>query len=293
MYKFVKNFFNGLAMGVVEIIPGISGGTIAIILGFYDNLIYSINNITKNFIRSMIFIFPILLGIATGILVFSSIVSFFITYYSLPTMLFFMGLLSGIIPSMYSRTVENNNRYNLKDILLIILPVLLLIFISNLTEPKVMNPDEFIDTINLNFMIYIFVSGILASAALVIPGTSGSFVLLLLGVYPLVTYSISSIRLLLIDITNVELILNIVKVIVPLGIGMVIGILFMSKIIERLLKNYYRETYLIILGLLLGSVYALFKEPTMYQSGVSKVFIFIGVVTFFLGGISSFSLGKR
>jgi putative membrane protein len=129
--------------------------------------------------------------------------------------------------------------------------------------------------------------------ALVIPGVSGSFVLLLLGVYPLATHSISSIRFLLADITNTDLLWSIGKVLVPLGIGVIIGGLSMARLIEKLLKNYYRVTYLIILGLLLGSVYALFKEPIVFRSGISAIIILIGFATFLLGCIVSFSLGRK
>jgi putative membrane protein len=87
--------------------------------------------------------------------------------------------------------------------------------------------------------------------------------------------------------------LDICKVMGPLGIGIIIGALSTARLVEKLLKNHYKITYLIILGLLVGSVYVLFQEPTVYQSGVSASTAVPGAVTFLLGCIISFYLGKK
>jgi putative membrane protein len=142
-------------------------------------------------------------------------------------------------------------------------------------------------------MIFIFFAGLLAAAALIIPGISGSFVLLLLGIYPLVIYSLSTIRLFLADVTNTPLLLDICKVMGPLALGIIIGGLSMARLIEKLLINYHRTVYSIILGLLAGSICVLFMDPIVYKSGISAIIIAIGVVMFALGCVLSFILGKK
>ncbi|MCL2762748.1 MAG: DUF368 domain-containing protein, partial [Treponema sp.] len=179
------------------------------------------------------------------------------------------------------------------EILLIVLPFVLLVALSFIRTTSVSDPEEVIQSIGIPFMIFIFFAGILAAAALVIPGISGSFVLLLLGIYPLAIYSISSIRIWLADINDITLLLNICKVLGPLAIGVIIGGLSMVRLIERLLKNHHKVVYSIILGLLLGSVCVLFKDPIVYKSGISAIIIIIGIVTFSLGSVLSFMLGKK
>jgi putative membrane protein len=142
-------------------------------------------------------------------------------------------------------------------------------------------------------MFFLFLGGMMSAAALVIPGISGSFVLLLLGIYPLAIYSISAIRALIADITNIALMLNICKVLAPLGLGIIAGGLSMIRLIEELLRNYHKIVYLIILGLLSGSVCVLFMNPIVYKSGVSVILFLIGIAALSLGCVLSFIAGKK
>lgn len=293
MTKHLRNFLNGLAFGITETVPGVSGGTIAIILGFYDELISSVNHFTENYRKSIRYFIPLLLGMATGIVVFSSITNYFLTNHSFPTMLFFIGLVTGIVPLVYSKVKTPGRMFNPKELLLIAIPILALALMSNLKTASITSPAEVIDSITVPFMFFILVSGIVAAAALVIPGVSGSFVLLLLGIYPLAIFSVSNIRYWLLDITNTGLMLDICKVLVPLAIGVLIGGITMARLIEKFLKSYYKAAYSIILGLLIGSVCVLLKDPIVFQSGVTTPAVVIGVVTFAAGCVLSFSLGKK
>jgi len=293
MLKAVRNFFNGLAFGITETIPGVSGGTIAIILGFYFELIEAINHFTDNIPRRLGFLVPLILGVAAGVLLFSSIINFLLANYSFPTMLFFIGLIAGIIPHIFSKAKEDSRRFRFKEILLIAVPFLFLVTISFLKGVSVTDPAEVINNINVPFMLFIFFAGIIAAAALVIPGISGSFVLLLLGIYPLVIYSVSSIRFFLTGVSDTALLLNVCKVLIPLAIGVIIGGLSMVRLIEKLLKNHSKIVYSIILGLLFGSVCVLFKDPIVYRSGISAIIIVVGALTFSIGAVFSFKIGKK
>jgi len=227
------------------------------------------------------------------VILFSSIINFLLANYSFPTMLFFIGLIAGIIPHIFSKVKKEDRRFRFKEILLIAIPFLFLVIISFLKSASITNPAEVIENMNVSFMIFIFFAGIIAAAALVIPGISGSFVLLLLGIYPLAIYSVSSIRFLLTDISNTALMLNICKVLIPLAIGVIIGGLSMVRLIEKLLDNHARVVYSIILGLLLGSVCVLLKDPIVYKSGITTLVIIVGAVTFSSGAVFSFVIGKR
>ena len=299
MLSSIRNFINGLAFGITQIIPGLSGATIAIMLGFYFELLEAINCFFKDIRKNLKFLTPIFIGMIAGIIIFSSIVNFLLTNYSFPTMLFFIGLIAGILPHIYARVREDGTsgrRYEklkIKNIVFIAIPFIILVIASFLQEASVTSPAELVDNIGIPFIIFLFVTGVLAAAALILPGFSGSFVLLLLGVYHLAIYSISSIRHLLLDFSNITLMLNIIKVLLPMGLGVIVGILSMAKLIDKLIKNYNKLLYTIIFGLLLGSIFALFREPIVYQSGVSALAIVIGVVTFVSGAVLAYVLGKK
>ena len=293
MRNIIKNFFNGLAFGITEIIPGVSGGTIAIILGFYFSLIEAINHFTEDLRKNLKFLIPVALGTITGIVFFSSVINYLLANFSFPTMLFFIGLITGIIPHIFNKVKEKGKSLKPIEVVLIIIPFTFLLIISSFKNASITDPHEVVSSMNALSVVFIFFSGILAAMALVIPGISGSFVLLLLGIYPLAIYSVSSIRFFLADISNTALLLDICKVLIPLAIGMIIGGLCMVRLIEKLLKNYSEIVYSVILGLLSGSVIVLFREPMVYKSGVSSGFIAAGVITFALGCVASFWLGRK
>ena len=156
MFKDLRNFLNGLAFGITETIPGVSGGTIAIILGFYNELIETVNHFTEDYRKYLRFLFPLIIGIAAGILLFSSIINFLLANFSFPTMSFFIGLIAGIIPHIFSKVKEQGQRFKPKEILLILIPFLLLLVISGLKGVSVTNPEEVINNIDVPFMIFIF-----------------------------------------------------------------------------------------------------------------------------------------
>jgi len=293
MIKIIRNFFNGLAFGVIQTVPSISGGTIAIILGFYFDLIRAINHFREDSKKHLHFLIPLFLGTAIGIVLFSSLVNFFLENHSFPTMLFFMGLIAGIVPHIFSKIREDGQKLGIREILLIILPLPILLLMASFRGESITDPAEVVSTITIPFMLFIFFAGILAAAALVVPGISGSFLLLLLGIYHVVIYSVQSIRVFLGDITNTELMLDIFRVLGPLALGIIVGGLSMIRLIEKLLEKHQKPVYSVILGLMVASFVVLIMEPMVYRSGVSVLIVVIGIATFSLGCVASFNLGKK
>jgi len=284
------------------IVPGASGGTIAVILGFYSQLIDSVNNFTKDKRKHLRFLIPFLLGVAGGVIAFASIISYLLANFSLPVMLLFVGMIAGVIPSICKTALSEPSQRNsdnppklnkFRQIALVAISAVILGAISHIRYTPTYAPAEIIAGIGAPFMIFLFFAGIIAAASLVTPGTSGSFVLLLFGVYHVLTYSVSSIRHLLADITNLELWIEICSVMLPFTAGVIIGGVSMAKLIGKLLNDYPRTIYPIILGLMLGSVYMLFRDPVMYQSGVTATLVIIGIVSFVVGFAVSFLLGQR
>jgi len=282
-----------MAFGITQIVPGVSGGTVAIILGFYDRLINSINNFRKETKKSLRFLIPLALGIVLGVLMFGSLVSYLLAHFSFPTMLFFIGLIAGIIPLIFEKVRTKGKRLTYRDVLLVVVPAVLLMVISYIKPDGTADPAEMLASVNLPMMFLIFLAGVIAAAALITPGVSGSFVLLMFGIYPLITYTIAQIGPWLAEPSNTALLLDILRVGVPLGVGIIIGGLATARLIGHLLENHQHKVYSIILGLLVGSVYALFNEPMVYQSQMSGWLIAVGVVMLGLGGLISFMLGRK
>ncbi len=275
----ILTFIKGIIFGIANIIPGVSGGTMAVVLNIYDKLIFSINNFFKNPKETLPFLLTLLLGAGCGIVFFSSIISFGLTNYSLPTTMLFAGLVTGSIP-LIGKIATEEKGFNPSYLIFTFVAFLVVFFMSNQKEvTSLVNQDQ--------SYVYLFLCGVIASSAMIIPGISGSFMMILLGVYPIMLASISSLKDLILNPTNFTLMTEILQVLVPIGLGIIVGVLITSKFIEFLIKKYKSQTFFVILGLIFGSLYALFVDPLTYQSGVTTMMILLSVVTFILGVLIS------
>jgi putative membrane protein len=297
MLKDIRNFVNGAVYGITLIIPGVSATIRAIILGFYDELLSTLNHFREDTRKNTRYMAMFLFGIAAGSVVCSSIISYLLANYSLPTMLFFTGLLAGIVPFIFLKTKSTAKESALKmaprEIALAIAAMLALFALSRLVDDPTVNPTEAISAINPTLVFFVFFAGILNGATLVIPGLSGAFILLIMGLYPLVVYSISSVGTFLGDMGNLLLLRDICMILLPFGIGGLIGCLFMARIMEKLMRNFLEAVYAVILGLVLGSIITLLSNPLVYQSGTSTMPIIAGLITFCVGCTTAYILGKR
>ena len=178
--EYIKLTIKGFIMGIANIIPGLSGGTIALILGIYEKFIHSINNLFKDFKNNIKFLLPILIGIGISILTMSNVIDYSYKNFAVATTLFFMGLITGGVPMLYSK-VKNKKKSKL-NILIIILTFSFVIFMA--FANKIFDYQT-ISFANMNILSYIIllIVGMIASATMIIPGVSGSLVLMLLGYY--------------------------------------------------------------------------------------------------------------
>lgn len=286
--KFFFGFLKGIFIGLANIIPGVSGGTIAVILGIFDDLIDTINNFFRDIKKNLGFITPIMFGILFSFLFFSSILELCLKKYSLPTNIFFVGLVFGSIPVIYKKAIKNGVKKNY--FLYTLLSILIVILASNFNNDSV---TQINNNLSFIFLLKIFLGGLLAAIAMIIPGISGSFVMVLLGIYPTVINSVSNISRCLLNLSDKNLLIRTGAIIFSLGLGLFLGILLISRLISVLLEKFYSETYFCILGLIIGSIYGIFASPMTYQSGINNFMILISVISFFVGAIISYFLGER
>lgn len=286
-------FLKGIFMGVANIIPGVSGGTLAISLNIFDSLIWSINNLFKDFKKSMNFLLPVFLGIGFGILAFSSLIEYGLENYSFSTSMLFVGLIVGSIPLIYKKATEKGSTttdYVLAVVVFLALSIFSIqSFRSNSASTSMLVPS----TSTFVSVLRFFFIGVIASSAMVVPGISGSFIFMVLGVYNQIISSISNLLEYLKDLSNVSILFDSLYVLVPTGLGVVVGIFLISKIVGVLLEKAQTKLYFVVLGLIFGSVFAMFCNPATYISGFNTFGIILGAIFFGIGVIISRKLGGK
>ena len=231
--KKINLFFKGILIGIGKIIPGVSGSVLAITLGLYEDIIKSLSRIFK--IRSISFLFPIFLGIIISIILGSKVILYFLNKYYFITMMFFIGLMSGGIKPIYKEIKDKQNK---KNIIIMTIPIILFLVL-----------DIVIKNINIKVefnYLNIFFLGVIEAITSIVPGISGSAIMMMFGVY-------NNILLMFTSISYID------KLIIFI-IGIIIGIIFTSKIINYYLSNYKVETYYCIFSFCIFSIFIVFRN---------------------------------
>ncbi|PKI06251.1 DUF368 domain-containing protein [Staphylococcus xylosus] len=271
-----SNLWKGFAMGTTDLVPGVSGGTIALLLGIYDDFIRSISGIfSKRFWESLKFLIPIGLGMVIAIGVLSKLINYLLSTHTVPTMFFFIGLIGGIIPYLL-KTSKFKQTFSTLHYILLVLGIVIIVVITLLNNGDKHAGETL--TLNSGLVIKYFIAGVCASSAMLLPGISGSFMLLVFGVYGTVMFAISEFM---------SLNFAAIPILLTVGFGVICGFLFSSKLIQYLLSYYTFLTYALIIGFVVGSLYAVFP-------GLPGTFItwIISIITLILGFIISYKLGK-
>lgn len=289
--KFILDFVKGIFVGIANIIPGVSGGTMAVSMGVYDKIITSLNNLIKKFKKSFITLLPLMLGMVVGIAAFSFIIPYCLNNYSFQTCMCFTGLIIGGIPEivMYAGNAlkENNKKLSPAHIIAFVLLMAVAIWMA-LANPSGAGAKS-ID-ISFAMILRLFLYGIIAAATMVIPGVSGSLVLMLLGYYSAIMGTISSFILAL-KAFDFSALLNSVLILLPFGIGCVLGILLISKLITWLLNKAPSITYCAILGLITASPFAILYK--MKNPSYTPLSIIIGILLLIGGAAFTYFFSKK
>ena len=254
------NFIKGFILGIANVIPGVSGGTMAVSMGLYELILSSIGNFFKDIKGNFIKLLPIILGILVAIVSTSKLVTYALTNYKAQTLCLFIGLIFGGVSLIMRKIKGKGSKTNYLIFFVIFFFVISLNFLkTGLIE---------ISFANMGIIDYLLllVMGFIASSAMVIPGISGSFILMVLGYYDKIIYTVST-------ITDFSKLGSNLLILVPFGIGVIIGIVFMAKLITNLIKKYETKTYFAIMGFVLSSVVVLLLQLTDFK------FTFINVAT--------------
>ena len=267
-------FLKGMAMGISDLIPGISGGTIALLLGIYKDFISSLKSINyKSFIYlvrldfkklnnqlNLCFLLPVFFGILSSIFIFSSLISFLLLDYKVLLFSFFFGLIFFSSIKLIS-SLKPSSTLDFLTVFVGLVIGLSFFFVSSLSSS--------------NSIFSIFLAGFIAISAMLLPGISGSYILLILGKYEFMLDSISS--------------FNWINILI-FSLGAISGILSFSKMIHYLLKNYYRSTIFFLSGLMMGALNKVWPWQLDNKIVLPEGDILIPFIIFVISGIISYNL---
>lgn len=281
--KFLKDILKGVVIGVANAIPGVSGGTMMVSMGVYDDIIYCITHLFTQIKKSILILLPYFIGMAIGIVGLAFSIKSLYANFPFQTSMVFIGLIIGGVPMLYEHIKKTSIK--LGHILLFVaffISIIAMEYFGGSGKDVVLSADPV-------SMVKILLIGILAAATMVIPGVSGSMMLMILGYYNPIINAITDF------ITSLakrdwSTLLNICASLIPFGIGVVIGIFAIAKIIELLLAHFESHTYCAILGLVTSSPIVILMGTNMQNMNIAV--IITGVIGLVVGTLVARQLGK-
>ncbi|MCM1091132.1 MAG: DUF368 domain-containing protein [Butyrivibrio sp.] len=280
----IKSILKGMVIGIANIIPGVSGGTMMVAMGIYDKLIHCITHLFSEFKKSVLFLLPIAVGMGIAIVASSFGLEYLFANFPIQTNLLFIGLILGGLPAIWKNVKGNSIKAG--HILSCLVFFALVAGLAIVGEREGAAADLSFNVINV---AKLFGVGVIASATMVIPGVSGSMILLLMGYYnPIITCISDFIRSLL--ALNVDGILQGFGVLVPFGIGVVVGIFAIAKLVEIIFEKAPLYAYWAIIGLIVASPIAIIAMGSF--PGITVLGVVTGVVALAAGVVVAMKLGE-
>lgn len=280
----IKNILKGMVIGVANIIPGVSGGTMAVSMGIYDKLIHCITHLFKEFKKSVMFLLPIFIGAGLALVGLSFLIEKMFEMYPLQTNFLFIGLIVGGLPAIWGKVRGNSIR--LGHIVVFLLFFAVVVGMAAVGEAE--GNAVVLDT-SAGSLIKLFFVGVIAAATMVIPGVSGSMILLLMGYYTPILETITFfIRALIVfDIHGMT---TGFCLLAPMGIGIVIGIFGIAKLVEIVFEKFPLYAYWAIIGLIVASPVAILLLSTI--PAITVVNVLTSIVTLAVGTVVALKLGE-
>ncbi len=273
----IKRFLKGMVIGIANIVPGVSGGTMMVAMGIYDKLIHCITHLFSEFKKSVAFLFPIAIGMLVAIAASSFGLTWLFENFPIQTNLLFVGLILGGLPAVWKRVKGNSIKAG--HIAAGLLFFALVAGMAAMGESEGTAVDISFSILNVLKLTGV---GVIASATMVIPGVSGSMVLMLMGFYHPVLNAIKDFFAALLQM-DIDGILAGCGVLVPFGVGVVIGIFGIAKLVEFIFERFPLYAYWAIIGLIVASPIAIllmgtFPAVTVLSAVTGVIALAVGIV---------------
>ena len=280
----IKNILKGMVIGIANIIPGVSGGTMMVAMGIYDKLIHCITHLFSEFKKNVLFLLPIAIGMLIAVIGGSFGIEYLFTNFPIQTSTLFIGLIIGGLPAIWKNVKGNSIKFG--HIIAFLVFFAIVAVMAVIGEKEGTSADL---TFNLVNSLKLLGVGVVAAATMVIPGVSGSMMLMLMGYYnPIISAINDFIRALVAFDWNG--IMQGVGVLAPFGIGVVVGIFAIAKLIEIIFSKFPLYAYWAIIGLIVASPIAIIAMGTF--PAITIVHILTGIVTLVIGFVIAMKLGE-
>lgn len=251
------NVVKGIFIGAGAIVPGVSSGVLCVIFGIYEKLLDAVLNFFKDIKQNIKFLFPIALGVGIGVLLFSNMLNYLLYEFPIQTKSIFIGLINGTIPSLI-REVNEKEAFKPQNVM-----YLLIALAIGIITVVLENRMHIITNVDNMSIMYLVMCGAIMSVGIVVPGVSSTIILMLLGVYSVYLQSVANLYL---------------PVLIPLGIGLILGSIIVMKLTKKLLEMYYSQTFYSIIGFTIGSIFVLLPQGmTMIEQVLCVLCIILGV----------------
>ncbi|MBR5227842.1 MAG: DUF368 domain-containing protein [Clostridia bacterium] len=281
--KVVLDILKGVIIGIANVVPGVSGGTIAVSMGIYEDIIYALNSFIKTPIKAIKLIWKYALGMVLGIACSIFGIVYLFEVAPIPTSTLFVGMIIGALPSLVPKvegeelTVRDAVVFGILAAIVMLLPVL---------DNEVVTNIE----MNVSNIIITFFLGIIAAVTAVVPGVSGSAILMVLGYY---TFIMTTIENTIVEVLafNIAGAISTGAILIPMAIGVVIGIFLTAKLIEKWLKLYPNTVYWGVIALVVTSPF-----PIILKMNLSNITVEIAIISTILliaGMIFAAKLSKK
>ena len=281
--KWFLDVLRGMVIGLANVIPGVSGGTMMVSMGIYDKLIWSINHLFREFRKCVIILLPYAVGMVAAILLGAVGLKAAFASFPLPTNTLFIGLILGSLPFILKEM--KGEKIGWQGILVFVL------FFTLVVGLKIVEKENSTEIrLSVLEVIKLFLLGTIASSTMVIPGVSGSMMLKTLGYYePIVTGAIPA---LLKGVTsgNWSMVGHNIGILLPFGLGIVFGIFAIAKLIEFLMRKWKGRTYCAILGMVVASPVVILMDTSIY-AGFNVWICVAAIVALVLGIFCALKLG--
>ncbi len=253
MIAALKTFVYGALIGIANAIPGVSGGTMAVILNIYDKILYAVS--LKNIKEHLKFLIPLAIGAIAGIFALSNVIVSLMENYTMLLNFCFIGLIIGSIPSIYKRACDE--KVKSRNIVLGVIALLFMLFLSWLGQGEIVNKTlEDFGGLSTGLFIFLIIAVGISTISMILPGISGSLMMLMFGVYTVVMEAVADINL---------------TVMLPIGIGVILGLVIGVKVIKKMLRSHPQALYFIILGLVIGSIAMIWPGFTLNAEGTASL----------------------
>lgn len=282
----IKNILKGAVIGIANIIPGVSGGTMMVAMGIYDKLIHCITHLFKELKQNIMFLFPIVLGMGIALVASAFGLEYLFQNYPLPTNMTFIGLILGGLPAIGKKV--KGNKVNVGHIIAFLVFFALVVGLALIGEREGAAADTSFSFVNV---LLLFGVGVIASATMVIPGVSGSMVLLIIGYYNPILEAISDFFR-AVFAWDWNGILNGLGILVPFGIGLLVGIFAIAKLVEIIFAKCPMYAYWAIIGLIVASPFAIILMNMATFTALTLWGVVFGVIGLAAGFFVAMKLGE-